>query len=201
MLDSRIRQIIDPVLNQTGRLIARLGITADQLTIAGFLIGMAGAGAVAMQAYTPALILILFSRLLDGLDGAVARATQLTDRGGFLDITLDFFFYAAVPLAFAAADPYRNAMPAALLLASFYMNGSAFLAYAIVAAKRGVETQAQGVKSIYYLTGLAEGAETIGVLAFCCAFPALFPLVATIFAGVCFVSAAARVISAWHTLR
>jgi phosphatidylglycerophosphate synthase len=201
MFDSRIRQFIDPPLNRIGKLLARIGIGADQVTIAGFAVGMAGAVAVALQSYSIALGLILAGRLLDGLDGAVARATQRTDRGGFLDITLDFFFYAAVPLAFAASDPYRNALPAALLLASFYMNGSAFLGYAIIAAKRGIETEAQGLKSFYYATGLAEGAETIAVFCLCCLFPALFPIVATIFAMICIVSAGARVVIAWSTLR
>ncbi len=200
MLDSRIRTLLDPVLDHIGRLVARTGVHADQITIAGFGLGMAGAVAIAAGAFGLALALILVGRVLDGLDGAVARATQRTDRGGFLDITLDFFFYAAVPLAFALHDPWRNALPAAVLLASFYLNGTAFLAYAIMAAKRGTESTAQGVKSLYYMTGLAEGFETIAVFVLCCLYPALFPLVATVFAGVCAVSAAARVVIGWRTL-
>ena len=69
------------------------------------------------------------SRVLDGLDGATARASRLTDRGGFLDIVFDFIFYGAIPLAFALRDPGANALAAAVLLFSFYVNGASFLAY------------------------------------------------------------------------
>ncbi|WP_435891264.1 CDP-alcohol phosphatidyltransferase family protein, partial [Klebsiella pneumoniae] len=41
--------------------------------------------------------------LLDGLDGALARRRGLTDAGGFLDIALDFLFYALVPFGFILA--------------------------------------------------------------------------------------------------
>src|SRR4029453_12749984 len=100
--------------------------------------------------------------------GAVARATQRTDLGAFLDITLDFFVYAAVPLGFAAWSPHANALPAAFLLASFVANGSAFLAFSTMAEKRGITTTRQGRKSIYYLAGIAEGFETIAfMIAFC----------------------------------
>ncbi len=59
------------------------------------------------------LFFIAASRLADGLDGELARVTAPTDRGAFLDITLDFLFYASVPLAFAWADPAANALAAA----------------------------------------------------------------------------------------
>ena len=141
---------------------------------------------------------MLLSRLMDGLDGAVARASTPSDRGGFLDITLDFIFYGAVPLAFAIADPFRNALPAAVVLMSFYANGTVFLAYAIMAEKRGLSTMAQGHKSLYYLSGLAEGTETILFFLLCCLFPDAFRWLALVFAGVCFVSTAARLIAGWR---
>ena len=159
MFDSRLRQWIDPPLDRMGHRLAASGITADQVTIAGFAVGMLAALAIANSQYFIGLLLLGAGRIADGLDGAVARATAKTDRGGFLDIVFDFFFYGAIPTAFAIADPPANALPAALLLLSFYMNGSAFLAFAVMAAKRGIETEAQGEKSLYYLTGLAEGAE------------------------------------------
>jgi len=84
----------------------------------GLAVGWAAAIAIAMHAFWLGAALILVSRLLDGLDGAVARATTPTDRGGFLDITLDFLFYASIPLAFAVARPDANALAAAVLLAA-----------------------------------------------------------------------------------
>ena len=201
MFDSRIRQLIDPPLNAAGRQLSAMGVSANVVTCAGFAIGMSGAVAIAFDAVVVGLVLILFSRLADGLDGAIARATQKTDLGGFLDIVLDFIFYGAVPLAFAVLNPEQNALPAAVLLLSYFANGSTFLAYAIMAEKRNIETTAQGVKSLYYMTGLAEGGETIAAIILSCLFPAYFPFIAYGYAALCYASAAARIVLAWRTLR
>ena len=200
MFDARLRGWIDPPLNTAGRLLARVNVGADEVTLTGFVCGMMGAVAIVFNQMLVALALILIGRLLDGLDGAIARATRSTDRGGFLDIALDFVFYGSVPLAFAMLDPYRDALPAAALIASFYANGAVFLAYGIMAEKRGLESKLQGEKSLFYMAGLAEGAETIVVFVAFCLFPSLFPWVAGAFAAVCYASAGARLILAWRTL-
>jgi hypothetical protein len=114
------------------------------------------------------------------------------DLGAFLDITLDFLIYAAVPLGFAAWSPHANALPAAFLLASFDVNGSAFLAFSIMAERRGLVTTRQGHKSIYYPAGVTEGFETIAFMAALCLFPRELPVLATIFGILCWVSAASR---------
>lgn len=201
MLDSSLRRLIDPPLNAAGRALAARGIHADHVTVAGCMLGIAAAFAIALERPLIGLGLIALNRMADGLDGAVARATTRTDRGGFLDIALDFVFYAAVPLAFAVADPSRNALAAAVLLAGFLVNGAAFLAFAVMAAKRGLTTSAQGQKSLYYAAGLAEGAETIVAFAAMCLWPAAFAWIASIFAAVCMVSAIARVALGWRVLR
>jgi phosphatidylglycerophosphate synthase len=200
MFDARLRAVIDGPLNAAGRLCARARIGADVVTVTGFLCGLSGAVAILFSEFWAALGLILLSRLLDGLDGAIARATKPTDRGGFLDIALDFIFYGSVPLAFAMLRPFENGLPAAGLIASFYANGAVFLAFAIMAQKRGLETKLQGEKSLYYMAGLAEGAETIAVFVAFCLFPQAFPWLAGLFALVCYVSAASRLILAWRAL-
>ena len=200
MLDARLRQLIDGPLDRAGRWIARRGIGADQVTLAGFGIGMLAAASIAFAAFKVGLLLIVLNRVSDGLDGAVARATRKTDRGAFLEISLDFAFYAAIPLAFAVADPPANALAAAFLLAAFLANGSAFLAFAVLAAKRQIESTAQGEKSLYYLAGLAEGGETIAVFLAFCLWPAGFPWLAGPFAMLCLVSAAARIMLACKRL-
>lgn len=200
MLDARIRPFIDPPLNVLGRWIARQGIGANTVTVTGFAIGMAGAAAVAQGQVALGLGLFLAGRVADGLDGAVARATRKTDLGGFLDIVLDFILYAAMPLAFAVLDPAHNALAAAVLLMSFFANGSTFLAFAIMAERRGIETTAQGIKSLYYMAGLAEGAETVAVLAAFCVWPEAFPVLAYAYAGLCFASALGRIVLAGRTL-
>ena len=197
MLDSFAQRLIEPVLSRVARRLVALKVTADQLTLAGFAIGLLAAALIAQSAYGAGLVLLLLSRLCDGLDGAVARQTKPTDRGGFLDITLDFIFYAAVVLAFALADPAANALAAAALLVGFMGTGSSFLAFAVIAAKRQMGKQMPSGKSFYFLGGLTEGTETLGVFVAMCLWPAQFALLAWVFAGLCVVTTLARVVSGY----
>ena len=201
MLDRLVQQALRPVMKQAARGLVRLGVGADAISVTGFAIGMAAAGAIAFQQYTAGLALMLLSRLLDGLDGAVARATAPTDRGGFLDITLDFLFYAAIPLAFAIADPTANALPAAVLLASFIGTGSSFLAFATIAEKRGLTDTALPGKSFYFLGGLTEATETIAAFAAMCLWPLWFAPIAYGFAALCGITIALRIGWGWQRLK
>ena len=201
MLDRAVHAALRPVMTRAGATLVRLGVGADAVTLAGFVTGMAAAVAIGLQHFVAGLVLLLLSRLLDGLDGAVARASHPTDRGGFLDITLDFLFYAAIPLAFAFADPARNALPAALLLASFIGTGSSFLAFAALAEKRRLHSVAFPDKSFYFLGGLTEGTETIAAFAAMCLWPAWFPQIAYGFAVLCGLTIALRIHWGWSTFR
>jgi phosphatidylglycerophosphate synthase len=200
VLDARIRRLIDPMLDRIGATLARCGLGANAVTVCGFLIGVAAWGALWGRAYVLAVSLILVNRIADGLDGAVARRTGLTDLGGYLDIVLDFIFYAGVPFFFAAGRP-EQALPAAFLAFSFVGTGGSFLAFSAIAAKRGVTTEARGRKAIYYLGGLTEGAETIGLFVAICLFPDYFGWLAWIFGALCWLTTASRVATAVETFR
>jgi len=200
MLDKAVQQALRPAMTRAARGLVRLGVGADAISVAGFVTGMAAAAAIAVQQFTAGLALLLLSRLMDGLDGAVARATQPTDRGGFLDITLDFLFYAAIPLAFAVADPAANALPAAVLLASFIGTGSSFLAFAAIAEKRGLTDTALPGKSFYFLGGLTEATETIAAFAAMCLWPQWFGPLAYGFAALCAITTALRIGWGWQRL-
>lgn len=199
MLDAALRPVIDGPLNAGGRVLAHSGVPATAVTITGLAVGLLAAGAIALQAYAAGFALILLNRLLDGLDGAVARATATTDYGGYLDIVVDYVFYAGIPLAFAVADPSRNALPAAALLAGFCLTCSSFLAFAAIAAIRGLESEAHGRKSFFYSTGLVEGTETILFFLLMAAVPAWFAVLAWIFAGLCVLTAIQRGMLAMNT--
>ncbi len=196
MIDNPAKQILDPYLDLIGAALARKGISANQVTFAGFAIGVLAAIAIANAYMLTGLLLIVISRLCDGLDGAVARASQKTDLGGYLDIVLDFGFYGMIPLAFAFADPQANALMAAVLLLSFYFNGGSFLAFAVIAEKRGVSSEARAKKSFLFTTGLAEASETLAVFLTMCLFPAFFPWIAGIFSVVVFYTAISRIVQA-----
>ncbi|WP_085882445.1 CDP-alcohol phosphatidyltransferase family protein [Oceanibacterium hippocampi] len=198
MLDATLRRFVDPPLNRIGAGIARAGVSANAVTIAGFLIGMAALPLLAGGHYLAALLLILVNRIFDGLDGAVARQTRLSDFGGYLDIVFDFIFYSAVAFGFALGDP-AHALPALFLVWSFVGTGTTFLAYAILAERYRITTEIRGAKSLYYLGGLTEGTETIVAMALFCLLPEHFPLLALIFGAMCWITTATRVAAAWMT--
>ncbi|WP_017664754.1 CDP-alcohol phosphatidyltransferase family protein [Porphyrobacter sp. AAP82] len=184
MLDARLRPLIDPPLNAVGRVLSGAGITANALTFAGLAVGLGGAAAIALGHIGWGLALICANRLLDGLDGAVARARGPSDLGGYFDIVADFAFYVSIPLGFGILAP-ANTLPALVLVASFVLTGVSFLAFAVIAATRGATTEAHGKKSFFYSTGLAEGGETIAVFIAMCLWPAGFAAIAYGYAGLC----------------
>jgi phosphatidylglycerophosphate synthase len=184
MLDAKLRPLIDPPLNRAGAVLARSGVTANGLTFTGLALGLGGAAAIALGHIGWGLALILANRLCDGLDGAVARVRGPSDLGGYFDIVADFAFYVAIPLGFGVMAA-ANTLPALVLVASFVLTGVSFLAFAVIAAKRGAETHAHGRKSFFYSTGLAEGTETIAVFIAMCLFPAWFGALAYAYAGLC----------------
>ncbi len=200
MLDPLARRLIDPPLAAAGRFLAGQGVRADWVTLAGFAIGLGAPIALYSQAYLAALGLILGNRLMDGLDGAVARASRPSDLGGFLDIVLDFVFYALIPLGFAFGNP-DHALPAAYLLAGFMGTASSFLAFAVFAAKRGLLTTARGSKALYYLGGLTEGTETMVFFGICCIWPEHFATSALIFGTLCWITTASRLWMGARALR
>lgn len=193
MLDRRAQALVAPLLRRLAAGCVRIGLTADALTWTGFAIGIAAAAAIALQAPLLGLALIGVSRLCDGLDGAVARLTHTTDRGAFLDIALDFVFYASIPLAFAVADPAANALASAVLLAAYIGTGSSFLAFAVFAQQRGLRSTAFPNKGLYYLGGLTEATETYACYALMCLVPQHYAWWAYGFAALCALTAGMRI--------
>jgi phosphatidylglycerophosphate synthase len=192
MLDTVMRPLINRPLNSAGRFLARRGVGANAVTLAGLVIGLLAAFAIGTGYFALAMALIVANRVTDGLDGAVARASTPTDRGGYLDIVVDYVFYGSIPFAFAVIDPAQNAIPAAALLAGFCLTCSSFLTFATIAAKRGLETETHGKKSFFYSTGLVEGTETIAFFLAMTAMPHWFPVLAWVFAALCVLTAIQR---------
>ncbi len=198
MFDRQLLAMTKPLVDAVAQTLSKRGVTANQVSLTGFGFGLLAALMVTYGDITLAIIPLLLNRLLDGLDGAVARFSAPTERGAFLDITLDFLFYAAVPLAFAFCDPDRNALAAAVLLASFIGTGTSFLAYAIMAEKRGEKSTAYPSKSFYYLGGLTEGFETVLCFVAMCLWREHFALIAFIYAAMCSVTTVTRLVAGWQ---
>lgn len=201
MLDSLSNKIIRKPLTHIAQVLHEKHFTANQLTLGGFAIGCLAFPAIVYQYYLLALCFILINRLCDGLDGALARIQGITDAGGFLDISLDFLFYSLIPFGFVLADPSQNAIAGAFLIFSFVGSGSSFLAFAVMAGKRNLESPIYKNKSLYYMSGLTEGTETIGCFILICLFPASFATIAYVFGIACWFTTFTRIYSGFHTLK
>ena len=192
MLDAPLRRLLDPALDRVAMGLAKNGIGANTLTICGAAVGLAGALAISQNSFGVGLAFIIANRVIDGLDGAIARIDGPTEFGGYLDSLADFLFYVSVPVAFGIANS-TNQMAALLLVASFTLTAVSFLAFAAIAARRGGTESVHEPKAFSYSTGVMEGGETIAFFIAFCLFPAHFATLALIFAGLCVVTVAQRI--------
>jgi len=197
LFDTRLRQLIDPVLNRMGAWVARSGIGANAITLTGAVLVIPLFYSLLLQNWLGALALLAANRLLDGLDGAVARIRGPSAWGGYLDSLCDYLFYISVPLGFAFAAP-ANELSALMLVASFTLTAVSFLALAAIVAGRDL---GHGSKALTYSTGLMEGGETIAFFIAMCLFPALFPQLALLFAALCLATVGQRLWLARKLLR
>jgi len=200
MLDRTLNPLVVSILDAPGRMLGARGVESDWITLAGFALGLAGATAIAFGAYNAALVLIVLNRLADGLDGAVSRASGVSDFGRYLDIVLNFIFYAAFALAFAFADP-GLALTSAILIFSFLGLGGTVLAYAIVAKGAGLEADAAGNLWVDTLSELIGTSETTLALIVMTLLPSYFGAIALVFAFLCLITTLFRIVRAWLVLR
>lgn len=211
MLDARMRTLLGPGLDRAAAALDRSWVTPDRLTLLGLAAGLASAGTAAAQLWGWSLGLWLLSRLLDGLDGPLARrraasggeaGDENSAAGGFLDITADFLVYGATVLGVAVGVTRGEGAtwePFAAVLLAYYVNGTAFLAYSSAAERSG--HRLDDGRSFSFLTGLAEGTETVVVHSLWLLLPAHAELVATVWAVVVGLSAAQRIVTGHRLLR
>jgi phosphatidylglycerophosphate synthase len=198
MFDRAALKLTEPAVEGLAHQALSRGWNADQVTLVALGLGLGAFGLIFLGHEKLALLPLLASRIADGVDGAMARKNgNQTDRGAFLDIALDFVFYATIPLGFVLANPVENALPGAVLLAAFVTTGTSFLAYASVAAKRGESSTAYPAKGIYYLGGLTEGSETIALFVLMCLWPTWFGVLAYIYAALCAITTVMRIKAGW----
>ena len=180
MIDRELKRYTSGHLNRVANVLYERGVHANWITLSGLAIAFLCFLVLSYGLFYLGLILILINRFLDGLDGSIARLGTPRKFGAFFDITSDFAFYALIPLGFAVFSPDENALPTAFLLASFYLNGSSFLAEAIIIEKYNIKID-QADKGFFYSFGLIEGFETICFFLFICLFPNVYANAAYIF--------------------
>ncbi|BBM89728.1 inner membrane protein YnjF [Spirochaetota bacterium] len=199
MIDKWILEKTKNPLVWIAKILAQANISANSVTVAGFIIGVIGFLLIAFGLYLWGLVFILLNRLADGIDGTLARLTKQTHRGAFLDIALDFIFYSLIPLGFVFSNPEQNALAGACVIFSFIGTGTSFLSFAVIAEKEKLKSLQFPQKSIYYLGGLTEAGETLGFFILSALFPSIFPILAYIFACLCLITTGMRLFYGWKT--
>ncbi len=173
-------ECINNNLDKLAQKMAKIGISANMISICGFALGMLAVNLLANNTFGWALIFILLNRLCDALDGKIAKIKGKTDFGVFIDACLDYVFYAAVIFGFALANSSENALTAAFLLFAFAASACAMLAYAVVDYAKGAKKEDALRESPFYLGGIAQGAETTIAFVILCLAPQLFVPIAII---------------------
>lgn len=200
MLDRHARTVLEPVTDRIADHLARAGVPADLLTGAGLVLGLAAATAAAGSRWTWSLVLWLLSRLVDGLDGPVARRGDgVTDRGGYLDIVADFTVYGGFVVGCAVGQPDTR-LALLVLLLTYYVNGTALLAFSSIVGRRARRTGLEDERSLVFVGGLAEGTETIVAHSALVAFPGAMAGIAWAFAAVVAITVGQRVLLAVRVL-
>lgn len=208
MLDRPARRTLRPALEAVARPLHRAGVSPNALTGVGLAVGVAACVAAGLAAWGWALALWLANRLLDGLDGPVARLAWSEDSrraelGGYLDIVADFLVYGAFVAGCAVGRPDAR-LACVVLLVSYYVNGTAFLAFSSVAERlraRGDErVGAAGDRSLNFVGGLAEGTETVVAHGLMVLVPSWMVTTAWVFAGIVAVTVVQRVVHARRVL-
>jgi phosphatidylglycerophosphate synthase len=200
MFDVQLRRWLDPALDRIAAGFFAWGISANALTLIGAVVGIGAGIVICYGSMLAGLACLALNRLIDGLDGAVARQSNPSEWGGYLDSIADYIFYLAVPLGFAATDP-TNRWPALLLISSFTLTAVSFLALAAIIARRSDAPSDHGAKAFVYTSGLMEGGETIIFFILMLLFPLHFPILATVFAGLCVATVVQRLIMAHRILQ
>ncbi|MDG2473968.1 MAG: CDP-alcohol phosphatidyltransferase family protein [Paracoccaceae bacterium] len=193
MFDRHLIVATEKTLLPFAKLLVSRKISANRITIYGFSIGLFGLLCISQNLYIIGLIFILLNRVCDGLDGLVARLTSPSDFGAFLDITLDFMFYALVPLSFVWSDPNQNSLPGIILVVSFFGTGCSFLAFSIFAERNQLHSEDFPKKGIHFFESFMEGGETIFFFCLMCLFPHFFPYIAYFFSFLCILTWISRI--------
>jgi phosphatidylglycerophosphate synthase len=198
MFDEELRRGAKPLYRPLARSIAAR-MSANALTGLGLGVGLLCLGAIALGFNLVALVLWLANRLLDGLDGEVARLrNEKSEFGAFLDIVADFVMYGGFVAALAIQHPDARLALVVLLLA-YYLNGCVFLALSGILERIKAERRTE--RGLHFRRSLTEGFETIVAGALFLLFPAHVSLIAGVFAAMVFFSAAQRVLDGSRALR
>ncbi len=203
MFDLILRALKDRLLEPLARLLGPR-VAPDLVTLVACLVGL-GAGVCAWRrADGAALALWALNRLLDGLDGTLARVHgRQTDFGGYLDILLDFAVYTAVPTGLALGRPTFAALAACVaLLGSFFVNAASWMYLSAVLERRDAGAKRRGeLTTVTMPPGLVAGAETVVLYTLFLLFPGRLAELFGLMAALVYATVVQRVVWARRHLR
>lgn len=198
MLDAPLRRRLLPRLDRVAGLLVRLGLRPLAVTVGGLCLAVGAAVAAGFALWILALVLWLLSRVLDGLDGPVARAGgRASGFGGWADFTADMVAYGTFVVGCAIGQP-DALVPLLVLLLTYYVNGGSLLAYSAAADRAGV-TPPDG-RTFHFTRGLAEGTETIVAHSLMVLVPGWMSQIAWVFAAMVVATILQRLRLAYVTL-
>lgn len=202
MLDRQLRHLKEATLEPIAdRLAGRVHPTT--LTLAGGIIGISAGLAGSQNLYLTGLALWGVNRLLDGLDGTIARQTgQTSDMGAYLDVLIDHVVYGSIPLLLALATPQSDVLLAlAFMLAAFYINGASWMYLSSLLEKRNRGAARRGeMTAVTMPDGLIEGSETVFMYILFFLFPQWLPGLFALMGALVLVTIVQRLIHAQHLL-
>ena len=197
MLDRRVRTLSRPVLDRVGQWLFGRGVKAIAVTGVGWMLGVVACVAIGFGLWALALVAWLLNRVMDAIDGAVARREGATDRGGYLDLMADFSIYSGFVVAVAVVLPAAR-MASVVLLFTYYLSGAALLAASGLLDRTGATRRDE--RSIRFLGGLAEGVETTVAYVLITIAPSRAALFEWIFAAMVLITAIQRIVWASRAL-
>lgn len=204
MFDAPLRQFKDRVGAPLAIRMSRVSPTL--ISILALAIGLLATFAAFKGQYLWALALWILNRVLDGLDGLLARLHNgQSDFGGYVDILTDFIVYAALPIGLVAGSPSNeHYLALAFLLASFYVNAASWMYLAAILEKRAAHApdpsirpigqSGQAQTTIVMPAGLIGGFETIVAYGIFLLFPTHIIILFSIFAALVFVTTLQRLL-------
>jgi phosphatidylglycerophosphate synthase len=199
MIDAEVRAALSPVFERIAARLARRRVPPLALTVTGLVLALGAAVAAAFALWWLALMLWLISRVPDGIDGPLARASGGgTPLGGWADISADLTAYGAFVAGCAIGNPDAR-IACLVLLLTYYVNGGSLLALSAAATERRVERPDE--RTFHFARGLAEGTETIVVHSLMVLVPAWMPILAWGFAGAVLLTIGQRIRLASRILR
>ena len=203
MIDRYLRPLKDKILFPIA---GRVGsyLSPNQVSVIAFIFGLASCAMILLNQLYAALVFWLLNRIIDGLDGTIARLSEReNDWGGYLDIMLDFTIYALIPicLALIIGDGILIYLSLSVMLGVFYINSASWMYLSAVQEKRSMKNIKKQLTSVPMPTGLIEGTETIFLYTLFFFFPSYLPVLFFTVSGLTLVGIVQRMSWGYRNLQ